>query len=304
SRAAADIREFVRIAASVDAPVLVTGETGTGKGVVAAAIHRGSARAARPLVEVNCAGVPETLFESEFFGHARGAFTGAMNARRGLFEQAHEGTLFLDEIGELTLPLQAKLLTTIERGVVRRLGAETTAQVNARTIAATSVRLEEAVTEGTFRLDLYHRLLVLSYHLPALRERGADIMLLARHFLCTFAARHARRIGDFSADAVRLIEGGAWPGNIRQLAHAVEAAVLRCDGGTIHAHHIPAALRPAAGTAIQPNRYSFFGSRAAERDRIIEALRSCHGNRTRAARMLRMSRNTLASRLRDFDIVA
>ncbi|CAN5644909.1 N/A [soil metagenome] len=304
SRAAAAVREFARLAAGVDAPVLITGETGTGKGVLAAVIHNGSRRARAPLVAVNCAGVPESLFESEFFGHTRGAFTGAHSTRRGLFEQAHGGTLFLDEIGELSIPLQAKLLTTIEQGEVRRLGSESTLRVDARLIAATGVELERAVADGRFRLDLYHRLLVLSFHLPPLRERGADIVLLARHFLCTYAARHDRRIGDLHAATIRLIERHPWPGNIRQLAHAMEAAVLLAHGPIIRPGDLPSRImHPMHGDGASPAaRYSFYGSRDEERGRIIAALRAHHGNLTRAARSLGMARNTLRSRIAEFAI--
>jgi DNA-binding NtrC family response regulator len=303
SRAALEVREFARIAAGVDAPVLLTGETGTGKGVLAAAIHGGSRRAAGRLVAVNCAGVPESLFESEFFGHARGAFTGATGPRRGLFEQAHGGTLFLDEVGELTPALQAKLLTTIEQGEVRRLGSEGVQRVDARIIAATGVAIESAVATGRFRLDLYHRLLVLSYHLPPLRERGADVLLLARHFVCTFAARHQRRVGDLHTATIRLIERHPWPGNIRQLAHAMEAAVLVARGPLILPDDLPQRII-GAGAAPQapPGRYSFFGSRAEEGERIAAALKDCQGNLTRTARSLGMARNTLRRRLRDLGI--
>ncbi|HSJ23551.1 MAG TPA: sigma-54 dependent transcriptional regulator [Longimicrobiales bacterium] len=316
SRAAVETREFAAQAAAVDVPVLITGETGTGKGVLAAAIHHGSRRTKRPLVEVNCAGVPDTLFEAEFFGHARGAFTGAHHARRGLFEQASGGTLFLDEIGELGLPLQAKLLTSIERGQIRRLGAEATVAVDSRIIAATGVDLEAAVAAGSFRLDLYHRLLVLSFHLSPLRDRGADIRLLARHFICTSAARHGRRTGDLAPATLRIIENHPWPGNIRQLAHAMEAAVLNCHGGTILPRDLPARLMDATRSAAGPlhssdsgagrgrpasrrpgARYSFYGPPAEERQHIEAELRACHGNLTRTARALGMSRNTLRARM-------
>jgi DNA-binding NtrC family response regulator len=304
SRAAAEIRDFARLAAGVDAPVLITGETGTGKGLLAAAIHRGSRRSRAPLVAVNCAGVPDSLFESEFFGHTRGAFTGAHQPRRGLFEQAHGGTLFLDEIGELSPALQAKLLTTIEVGEVRRLGSEKPVRVDARMIAATGVDLDAAVAAGDFRIDLYHRLLVLSFHLPPLRVRGADIVLLARHYLCTYAARHARRVGDLHPDAIQLVERHPWPGNVRQLAHVMEAAVLRATGPLIRPHDLPPRLlqRSATDLSTTAARYSFYGTRAEERERIVEALRGQGGNLTRTARALGMSRNTLRSRMRELGI--
>jgi DNA-binding NtrC family response regulator len=298
SRAAGRIRDFARQAAAVDVPVLITGETGTGKGVLAAAIHGGSRRKGRPLVEVNCAGVPDSLFESEFFGHARGAFTGAHQSRRGLFEQAHGGTLFLDEVGELSPALQAKLLTSIEHGQIRRLGSEGSVAVDARIVAATGVDLEAAVSDGRFRLDLYHRLLVLAFHLPPLRERGSDIVLLARHYLCCHAARHGRSVGDLAEATLHLIRGHPWPGNVRQLSHAMEAAVLNSRGGAILPGDLPSRILQAPGSQPPPAaRYSFFGSAAAERQRIEEELRAQHGNLTRTARALGMSRNTLRSRM-------
>ncbi|MEX1182829.1 MAG: sigma 54-interacting transcriptional regulator [Gemmatimonadota bacterium] len=304
SRAAGSIRAFARLAAGVDAPVLITGETGTGKGALAAAVHRQSRRAAAQLVAVNCAGVPESLFESEFFGHARGAFTGAHAARRGLFEQAHAGSLFLDEIGELSLGLQAKLLTAIEAGEVRRLGSEGIRRVDARIIAATAVDIEAAAMDGTFRIDLYHRLLVLAFHMPPLRERGGDSLLLARHFVSTYAARHGRRVGDLHPDTIRIIHEHPWPGNIRQLAHAMEAAVLMADGPSLTPRNLPARLlgRIAPGTDPASGRYSFYGSRGDERAVILAALRAHHGNMTRTARALRMSRNTLRRRILQLDI--
>lgn len=298
SRAARAIREFAQLAAGVQAPVLITGETGTGKGVLAGAIHSASSRSGGRMVAVNCAGVPESLFESEFFGHSRGAFTGAHQSRRGLFEMAHGGTLFLDEVGELTLPLQAKLLTAMDHGEIRRLGAESPVHVDARILAATAVDLEQAVAERTFRLDLFHRLLVLSFHMPALRDRGPDILLLARHFVCVFAARHHRSIGDLHPDLIRLIERHPWPGNIRQLAHALEAAVLHARGPQLRAADIPPRiLHQTADADTSAHRYSFYGTESEERRQIEAALRAHRGNLTRAARSLGMARNTLRSRI-------
>ena len=303
SAAARAIREFARLAARVDATVLITGETGTGKGILAAAIHDNSRRAHGPFIAVNCAGVPESLFESEFFGYARGAFTGAHQTRRGLFEQAHGGTLFLDEIGELSLTLQAKLLTTLEERMVRRLGAESQLRVDVRVIAATGVDLEAAIAERTFRLDLYHRLLVLAFHMPSLRERGSDIALLARHFLCIYAARHDRHLGDFTPAALRVLENNRWPGNVRQLAHTIEAAVLTATGPQLTPADLPRRIMVGVPPeAAGANRYSFYGSAAEERARIMNALRSCGGNLTRTARSLGMSRNTLRARMRLLDI--
>lgn len=302
------VRAFGARAASVDAPVLLTGESGTGKGLLARAIHEASRRARGPLVAVNCAGIPDTLFESVFFGHVRGAFTGAQQSHRGLFEQAHGGTLFLDEIGELPTALQAKLLTALEDGEVRRLGSERTVRVDARVIAATSVDLERAVREGSFRRDLYHRLLVLSLRLPALRERLEDLDLLAHHFLDRYTKRYGRPNRGFTPAALDRLHAYAWPGNVRELAHAIEAAVLACDAGPIRVRHLPTSIispepvafaaEPLAITREERGRYSFYGSPAEERRRIEEALRRFRGNKTRAAEALGMARNTLRLKIR------
>ncbi|HEX7120205.1 MAG TPA: sigma-54 dependent transcriptional regulator [Longimicrobiales bacterium] len=307
SDAAEAIRAFGRRAAQVDAPVLLTGESGTGKGLLARAIHRASRRAGRPFVAVNCAGVPETLFESEFFGHARGAFTGAHDVRRGLFEQANGGTLFLDEVADLPAGLQAKLLTALEDGEIRRLGAERPVRVDVRLIAATGADLERRVVDGRFRRDLYHRLLVLSFRLPALRERDGDLDFLLAHFLDHFSRRYERPLRGFAAAAAAKLHAHPWPGNIRELAHAVEAAVLACDETRIGLRHLPDSVRaPAPAPAPEPHRppgrYSFHGSPDEERRRIQDALRHCHGNKTRAAARLGMARNTLRKKLRTLGI--
>ncbi len=308
SDAAEAIRAFGRRAARVDAPVLLTGESGTGKGLLARAIHRASARSRRPFVAVNCAGVPESLFESEFFGHVRGAFTGAHEARRGLFEQAHGGTLFLDEIGDLPGALQAKLLTTLEDGEVRRLGSERVVRVDVRVIAATGAALETRVRDGRFRRDLYHRLLVLSFRLPPLREREGDLEFLARHFLEHYSAKYRRRVVGFDPAAWARLRSHGWPGNVRELAHAIEAAVLACDDTRLRPRHLPESVRspvvekPEASRPV--GRYSFSGSPAEERRRIEEALRRFRGNKTRAAAQLGMARNTLRNKLKAHGIEA
>ncbi len=321
SAAAERIREFGRRAAAVDATVLLTGESGTGKGLLARLIHSNSMRRRAGIVAVNCASVPETLFESEFFGHTRGAFTGAQQTHRGLLEQADRGTLFMDEVGDLSVPLQAKLLTAIEEGEFRRVGGETVVTVDVRVIAATGVDLDEAVTTGDFRRDLYHRLMVLAFRLPPLRDREGDVELFAHRFLDGFARRYSRTIRGFEATALDRIRSCAWPGNIRQLANAVESATLACDGPRIAVRHLPPALlhpRPAgiadrhraagpeegqpAARATEDGgprlRYSHYGSPAEERRQIEAALLRCRGNKTRAARELGMARNTLREKLR------
>ena len=325
SSATLEIYDFGRRAAAVDAPVLLTGESGTGKGLLARFIHHHSRRATRPFIAVNCAGIPESLFESEFFGHTRGAFTGAHDHRRGLFEQANGGTLFLDEIGELPLQLQAKLLTAIEDGEIRRLGAERTLHVDVRLIAATGVDLENAVLQNRFRRDLYHRLLVLSFHLPPLRERDGDIDLLARHFLDLYRRKYQRPISGFEPAAARWLADYPWPGNIRELAHAIEAAVLACDSNRLRVRDLPntilthrirdrsttsasvdatPATSPATAERLPPptGRYSFYGNAEDERKYIAETLRRFHGNKTRAAAALGMTRNTLRLKLRNLGL--
>jgi DNA-binding NtrC family response regulator len=331
SGAAQEMSRFGQRAATVDAPVLITGESGTGKGLLARAIHTHSHRAARTFVAVNCAGIPESLFESEFFGHSRGAFTGAHESRRGLFEQAHGGTLFLDEIGELPLPLQAKLLTALEDGEIRRLGAERTQAVDVRVIAATGVNLEDAVRQGTFRRYLYHRLLDLSFRIPPLRQLEGDIDFLAQHFLETSRRKYQRQILGLEPGARARLLNYTWPGNVRELAHAIEAAVLACDqpririqhlpptilaptthgAGTSNGHHAPHSGRGNGSgngngdhaTPTPPiGRYSFYGDPDDERHHIRETLRRFHGNKTRAATALGMARNTLRLKIRSLGL--
>lgn len=308
SAAAEAIRDFGRRAARVDAPALLTGESGTGKGLLARLIHADSDRARGPFVAVNCAGVPESLFESEFFGHSRGAFTGAQHAHRGLLEQADGGTLFLDEVGELAPSLQAKLLTALEDGEFRRLGGERVVRVDSRLIAATSTDLDHEVARGAFRRDLYHRLLVLAFRLPALRDRDSDVDLFMRHALTRFSARYARSGLRLDAAAGARLRSLSWPGNIRELTHAIEAAVLACDGACIEMRHLPASLFTTSSVLTAPipdavprvrRRYSFHGTPAEERRQIHDALRRCDGNKTRAAADLGMTRNTLRSKLRE-----
>lgn len=308
------IQQFGRRAADVNAPVLLTGESGTGKGLLARAIHQASSRSRRRLVAVNCASVPEGLFENEFFGHTRGAYTGAASMHRGVFEQANGGTLFLDEIGELPSALQAKLLTSLESGMVRRLGAEREISVDVRVIAATGMNLRGAVRDRRFRRDLYHRLLVLSMKLPPLRERPGDVDFLAAHFLEKYARKYDRPISGFAAPALSRLHRHGWPGNVRELAHAIEAAVLSCESSRVSSSDLPAtvgASRPDSNDPMDPEqpggrsvsrRYSFYGSAEEERRMIRDVMAKCNGNKTRAARRLGMARTTLRSKLRRLEV--
>ena len=303
SRAAQAIRSFGRRAASVEAPVLLLGESGTGKGVLARAIHQASARSARPFVAINCAAIPDTLFESEFFGHVRGAFTGAQYTHKGLFEQAHTGTLFLDEIGELPMAAQAKLLTAIEDRVIRRVGAERAAAVDVRIIAATACDLPARVHEKTFRTDLYHRLSILCFEIPPLRERTNDIPLIAEYILDSLAVRyHISKVPRLPIDTSSLLQTHTWPGNVRELTNTIERALLLQQDEEItpaNVYIMPSQTRATRRDDVTLGaRYSFPGNSDQESAHIREALLRCRGNKTRAAELLGMSRSTLANKLR------
>jgi DNA-binding NtrC family response regulator len=304
STAAQAIRAFGRRAATVDAPVLLLGESGTGKGVLARAIHDASARARGAFVAVNCAAVPDALFESEFFGHVRGAFTGAQYAHKGLFEQAHGGTLFLDEVGELLLTAQAKLLTAIEDRLVRRVGGERVSAINARIIAATARDLEAAVIDSSFRGDLYHRLSVLAFRIPPLRERAEDITELATVLLASCAERYRRRNCSFDASALDRLATHRWPGNVRELSNVIEAAVVAspCDVVSIGVDAFRLRLyAPAPSLPTMPPAGESPGD---ERARIEAALRRFNGNKTRAAASLGIARTTLWLKLKRFPVAS
>lgn len=300
SPAAEAMRTFGRRAATVDAPVLILGESGTGKGVLASCIHRASPRASRPFIPVNCAAVPETLFESEFFGHVRGAFTGAQYTHKGLFEQAHTGTLFLDEIGELGIPGQAKLLTVLEDRVVRRVGAERVAAIDFRVIAATASDLQQQIGARQFRSDLFHRLSILLFEIPPLRHRREDIPMLAEHLVQSIARRYQRPAPELTPAAIDYLQLQSWPGNVREFSNVVERAVVLRNGQAIAEHHLTASTARATRIGAPPPaaRYSFVGSLEQERAHIAAAVAACRGNKTRAASMLGMSRNTLLNKLR------
>ncbi len=287
----ATLERAARVLPHADATVLITGETGTGKELLARALHYGGPRAAAPFVELNCAAVPAQLLESELFGHERGAFTDAKSAKPGLFEAADGGTLLLDEIGRLAPELQSKLLRALEEKTTRRLGATTSRRVDVRIIAATNAELAADVREGRFREDLYYRLNVVSLHLPALRERGEDVLLLAEAFLARFSAQYGLPQPLLHAETRRALLAHAWPGNVRELRNAMERALLLSPPGTLEL----AELAPSQVTASRGDTLPF----PARLDEIMRAaaqamLAATGGNRSEAARRLGISRSRLA----------
>jgi len=294
----------VHIAAS-NATVVLHGESGVGKELLATSLHYHSPRAARPFVKINCGAIPEGLMESEFFGHEKGAFTGAVARRTGRFEYADGGTLFLDEVGELPLSLQVKLLRVIQDREFERVGGNRTLRVDIRLVVATNRNLEDMVAAGTFRSDLYYRLNVVSLPVPPLRQRPADVPELAAHFLRKFAAEHGREIDGFDDHALAVMQRYAWPGNVRELANAVERAVVMSTGGTLFAEDLPLPIvqssRPAAPAQADPRTLKDL-VRAFETGVIRQALARHQGNRSHAAAELGVSRRTLLYKLHEFEL--
>jgi two-component system response regulator AtoC len=282
-------------AAASPISVLVLGETGTGKEVMARLVHRLSPRAAGPFVGVNCAALSASLLESELFGHEKGAFTGAVEARAGLFEAADRGTLFLDEVGELPPTAQVKLLRVLEERSVLRVGARVARSVDFRLVSATNRDLEAEVAAGAFRQDLFFRLNGFTLTLAPLRERTSEIAVLARAFLKQAAPRYGRaEVPGISAEAIAALERHAWPGNLRELRNVIERALVLCDGEAVLPAHLPEKIAGAPGLPA---------ARQHERRRILDALELCAGNQSRAAKMLGISRRTLVTRLDELDIV-
>ena len=298
--------ESVARIASSNASVVIHGESGVGKELLAASLHYNSSRAQHPFVKVNCGAIPEGLLESEFFGHEKGAFTGAVTRRTGRFEHADGGTLFLDEIGELPLALQVKLLRVIQDREFERVGGEKTLKVDVRLVAATNRNLEEMVTAGTFRQDLFYRLNVVSLSVPPLRQRPADIPLLAAHFLRKFTAEHGREIDDFDDHALAVMQRYAWPGNVRELSNAVERAVVMSSGNMIFAEDLPLslvqAIRHASGGSEAGFKTLKEQVRSFEARVITQALECNQANRSRTANELGISRRALLYKLHELDL--
>lgn len=293
-------RSAIRKFAPVDLPVLITGDTGTGKEVAARALHELSARHAMPFCALNCGALASGLVQSELFGHERGAFTGAAARRAGLFETAQGGTVFLDEIGDLPLDTQASLLRVLQEGTLERLGSHQPIAIDVRVLAATNLDLERAVADGRFRSDLFYRLNVLRLHMPGLAERGADVLLLAQHFLDGFRARHGGRARAFSPQARRAMRGCAWPGHVRELLNRVQRAAVVAETELIGVDDLGLADVPAGALATTRADAEAAGTgtldtarHAAEREAILDCLRESGFNISQTARRLKISRVTV-----------
>ncbi len=318
SRPMLDLAERIRLVGSRRSTVLISGETGTGKELVARAIHMASTRCQQPLVTVNCSALPENLLEAELFGHVRGAFTGAVTSRVGRFEQANRGTIFLDEIADMPLDIQTKLLRVLQEREFQRLGSSETIKVDVRVIAACNVNLADRIRQGRFREDLFYRLNVIPLELPALRERAADIPLLVQHFLEKICRQEGIETRRVAAETLARLDGYYWPGNIRQLENAVEMAVALSGEREIlypSDFPLPPAERPMQPAAIPSNAESMITVPDAgldfeqtvgtiARSILEQALSKTGGNKKAAADMLRLKRTTLSAKLRALDAVA
>jgi transcriptional regulator with GAF, ATPase, and Fis domain len=283
--------ENIRTVARLPVPVLVHGESGVGKELVAVAIHRESARASRHIVPVNCGVLTDGLLESELFGHVRGAFTGAIRDKKGRFELADGGTIFLDEIGELSPAMQVKLLRVLQDGSFERVGGERTSRVDARVICATNRNLEREVAEGRFRADLYYRLSVVPILVPPLRHRRGDIPVLANHFLAKICAEHGHSPVGLTDPFLERLQAHDWPGNVRELENALHFALVQSKGADLEVRHLPAAVRGPAEEQVL--RGAVRHREPLKRLSVTEALLSCGGNKVLAARRLGVSRATL-----------
>lgn len=292
--------DMTRLVADSSATVLIQGESGTGKELLAKTIHALSNRRDRPFVVVDCGSLPETLLESELFGHVKGAFTGAVVNKRGLFEEADEGTIFLDEIADTTPTFQAKLLRVLQEGEIKPVGGTRSLKIHARVISASNKDLAQLVKAKTFRQDLYYRLAVLPLYLPALRERREDIPLLVRHFVGASCARHNQAVRQVSEKTMRAFRDAPWPGNVRQLQHYVERTVVTTTGPWLVCDDlIPGGIVPEDESLRSASREAVAQT---ERARIVDALQVTAGNRFKAAKLLKISRASLYNKLRAYGI--
>jgi DNA-binding NtrC family response regulator len=309
-----NLHQLIRKVARTHATVLIQGESGTGKEAIARALYRQSSRARAPFIKVNCAAIPENLIESEFFGHEKGAFTGAVNKREGRFELAHGGTILLDEISEISLTVQAKLLRVLQEREFERVGGNRTIKVDVRVIATTNRNLEQSVERKEFRQDLFFRLNVVPIQVSPLRNRPEDVLLLKKEFMQRFSRRHGINIKGFTDEARRVLMSHSWPGNVRELQNVVERAVILCgDNGMLEARHLGLTLsnqeKPAtpffansSGVPVSGVPANGFLTLAEiEKHHILGALNHCQGNRTHAAKLLDVSIRTLRNKLHEYN---
>jgi Nif-specific regulatory protein len=296
------VYEQVTQVARTNTTVLLRGESGSGKELIAHAIHYNSLRANKPFIKVSCAALPETLIESELFGYEKGAFTGAQSRKKGRFELAEGGTLFLDEIGDLNISTQIKLLRVLQEREFERLGGTETIKSNVRLVAATNKDIEKAIAEGEFREDLYYRLNVFAIFMPPLRERKSDVLLLADHFLEKYSREHGKRIKRISTPAIDMLASYHWPGNVRELENIIERAVLVCETNVIHGHHLPPTLQTAEGSGTVTRLSLEAAVEAYERDIIQDALKTTRGNRKRAAQLLDTTERILGYKVKKYGI--
>ncbi len=302
-----NLRQLIRKVARTQATVLIQGESGTGKELVARALYRESSRANAPFIRVNCAAIPENLIESEFFGHERGAFTGALNKREGRFELAHGGTILLDEISEISPSVQAKLLRVLQERELERVGGNRTIKVDVRVIATTNRNLESSVEKKEFRQDLFFRLNVVPIRVPALRDHQEDVPSLAEEFMRRFSRKHGVHIKGFTDHATQILKNHSWPGNVRELQNVVERAVILCgDNGMLEPEHLGlvssgSAAAAAATPAVPGPRNGMSTLAELEKHHIFAALDYCKGNRTHAAKLLDVSIRTLRNKLHEYN---
>jgi len=302
SKAMREVYDLIAKVAKTDTTVLIRGESGTGKELVAHAIHYNSLRAAKPFVKVSCAALPESVIESELFGHEKGAFTGAIAMRKGRFELAQGGTIFLDEIGDLSPSMQIKLLRVLQEREIERVGGTDTIKVDVRVIAATNRNLEELIEMGQFREDLYYRLNVFPIHLPSLKRRRTDIPLLADFFVEKYSKVHHKSIKRISTPAIDMLMSYHWPGNVRELENCIERAVILSQDDVIHGHHLPPTLQTAEASGTKPRGTLTSALEGVEKELLLEALKSCRGNMSKAARSLGITERMMGIRVKKYGI--
>jgi Nif-specific regulatory protein len=302
SQAMQEVFDLIAQVSKSEATVIIRGESGTGKELVAHAIHYNSLRAEKPFIKVNCAALPESVIESELFGHEKGAFTGALTTRKGRFEMADCGTIFLDEIGELSAMTQVKLLRVLQEREIERVGGSETIKVNVRIITATNRNLEEEIVNGVFREDLYYRLNVFPVHIPPLRERKTDVMLLADFFTEKYSKKNRKIVKRISSSAIDLVMSYHWPGNVRELENCIERASLLSTDQVIHAYHLPPSLQSAESSDTGLHTTLLQSVENLEIELIKEALKSNRGNMAKAARKLDITERIMGLRVKKYDI--